>query len=66
MVVPVFTDEYVESGLLSVSVMVVPLFTDEYVESGPLSIRKYSGRPKYNPFFKKDRIFAAAYFRTQA
>jgi hypothetical protein len=26
----------------------------------------YSGRPKYNPFFKKDRIFAAAYFRTQA
>jgi hypothetical protein len=30
----------------------------------PFSI--YSGRPKYNLFLKKYRIFAAAYFRTQA
>jgi hypothetical protein len=26
----------------------------------------YSGRPKYNPFLKKEFIFAATYFRTQA
>jgi hypothetical protein len=37
-----------------------------FISKNPFTNMLYSGRPKYNPFFKKECIFAEVYFRTQA